>query len=115
MKIPMEDWLRGCVYHDGRHGEVTLRTDKVVEIADYIQSIRRDFIDGCIEIPPSCDTCRFREDVKAWNRRVCDNCVSGSNYNRQAETPQTDCGWGKPGDINEDGKEIEQDGDVIWD
>lgn len=40
MKIPMEDWLRGCVYHDGRNGEVTLPTDKVIEIADYIQDIR---------------------------------------------------------------------------
>lgn len=37
--IPMEDWLRGCIYHDGRSGYVTLPTDKVLEIADYIQHI----------------------------------------------------------------------------
>ena len=90
MQIPMEDFLRGCVYHDGRHGEVTLSTDKVLEIANYIQLTRTSLTDGCIEIPPSCDTCRFRDDVKAWNRRVCDDCISGSNYNRQADTPQTD-------------------------
>lgn len=27
----------------------------------------------------------------------------------------TDCAWGKPGDVNEDGKEIEQDGWItVW-
>ena len=52
MKIPMEDWLRGCVYHDGRHGEVTLSTDKVLEIADYIQPTRTSLADGMIELPP---------------------------------------------------------------
>ena len=36
----VEDWLRGCVHHDGRHGEVTLPCDEVLEIADYIESIR---------------------------------------------------------------------------
>ena len=36
----IEDWLRGCVHHDGRHGEVTLPCDKVLEIADYIESTR---------------------------------------------------------------------------
>ncbi len=36
----IEDWLRGCVNHDGRHGEVTLPCDEVLEIADYIESTR---------------------------------------------------------------------------
>lgn len=51
--IPMEDWLRGCVYHDGRHGEVTLPTDKVLEIANYIQMTRVSTTDGFIKIPPT--------------------------------------------------------------
>ncbi len=38
--ILVEDWLRGCVHHDGRHGEVTLPCDEVLEIADYIESTR---------------------------------------------------------------------------
>lgn len=46
--IPMEDWLRGCVYHDGRHGEVTLPCDRVLEIADYIQMTRTSLTDGLI-------------------------------------------------------------------
>lgn len=36
----VEDWLRGCVHHDGRHGEVTLPCDDVLAIADYIESTR---------------------------------------------------------------------------
>lgn len=36
----VEDWLRGCVHHDGRQGEVTLPCDEVLEIADYIESTR---------------------------------------------------------------------------
>lgn len=38
----MEDWLRGCVHHDGRNGEVTLPCDEVLAIADYIESTRRE-------------------------------------------------------------------------
>ena len=51
--IPMEDWLRGCVYHDGRHREVTLPTDKVLEIANYIQATRTSITDGMIYLPPN--------------------------------------------------------------
>lgn len=36
----VEDWLRGCVHHDGRHGEVTLPCDEVLNIADYIERTR---------------------------------------------------------------------------
>ena len=36
----MEDWLRGCVYHDGRQGYVTLPTDRVLEVANYIEKSR---------------------------------------------------------------------------
>ena len=48
--IPMEDWLRGCVYHDGKHGEVTLPTDKVLQIANYIQRTRKSISDGLIDL-----------------------------------------------------------------
>ena len=54
--IPMEDWLRGCVYHDGRHGYVTLPTDKLLEIANYIQRTRQSVSDGLIDLEPTADT-----------------------------------------------------------
>lgn len=37
-----EDWLRGCVHHDGRHGYVTLPCDEVLKIADFIEKLRAD-------------------------------------------------------------------------
>ena len=46
--IPMEDWLRGCVYHDGRSGYVTLPCDRVLEIANYIQETRTSLTEGLI-------------------------------------------------------------------
>ena len=48
-----EDWLRGCVYHDGRHGYVTLPCDEVLKIADFIERLRAD---RKIE-PQKCDDC----------------------------------------------------------
>ena len=39
-KMTYEDWLRGCVYHDGRHGYVTLPCDEVLKIADFIERLR---------------------------------------------------------------------------
>lgn len=60
--IPMEDWLRGCVYHDGRKGTVNLPCDKVLEIADYIQNTRTSMTDGLIGvIAPE----PYREDGEA--------------------------------------------------
>ena len=71
--IPMEDWLRGCIYHDGRHGYVTLPIDKVHQIANYIQRTRRSGMDGLIDLevveadrktenssekPNNCDGCK---------------------------------------------------------
>lgn len=53
MKIPMEDWLRGCVYHYGRNGQIMLPTDKIIEIADYIQDIKASVAGGMIEFPES--------------------------------------------------------------
>ena len=40
--IKYEDWLRGCVHHDGRHGYVTLPCDEVLKIADFIERLRAD-------------------------------------------------------------------------
>lgn len=56
MRISMDEWLRGCVYHDGRNGEVTLPTDKVLEIADYIQHINVSVSEGFLLMPPYADT-----------------------------------------------------------
>lgn len=67
--ISMEDWLRGCIYHDGRHGYVTLPIDKVHQIANYIQRTRRSCTDGLIDI----EVVETATDT--------------------ADTPQTDCGW----------------------
>lgn len=39
-KMLIEDWLRGCVHHDGKNGYVTLPCDEVMKIADYIESTR---------------------------------------------------------------------------
>lgn len=41
MAVKYEDWLRGCVGHDGRKGKVYLPCDTVLEIADWIEA-RRD-------------------------------------------------------------------------
>ena len=80
--IPMEDWLRGCVYHDGRHGEVTLSTDKVLEIANYIQLTRTSQTDGCIELPPyTADTPQMETSTNS------EKLQSG------VELKQTDCPW----------------------
>lgn len=55
MKIPMEDWLRGCVYHYGRNGQIMLPTDKIIEIADYIQDIKASVAEGMIELMPEAE------------------------------------------------------------
>ena len=107
--IPMEDWLRGCVYHDGRHGEVILPTDKVLQIANYIQRTRRSVSDGLIdlEVEPIADT--PQTDDKDINVRSKDepqkDCKKCKNYDRcknnrwkccvyePKDEPQTDCGW----------------------
>ena len=96
MRIPMEDWLRGCVYHDGRHGDVTLPTDKVLEIADYIQLTRTSQTDGCIELPP------YTADTPQTD---CDKCIwSVCNYNKvewDADTPQTESTGSPIGDYRD--------------
>ena len=40
MAMKYEDWLRGCVHHDGRKGNVYLPCDRVLAIADWIEAHR---------------------------------------------------------------------------
>ena len=52
-----EDWLRGCVHHDGRHGYVTLPCDEVLKIADFIERLRADRkTENSSEKPNNCKT-----------------------------------------------------------
>lgn len=83
--IPMEDWLRGCIYHDGRHGYVTLPIDKVHQIANYIQRTRRSTTDGLIDL-------EVVEADRKTEPQTCDDCIwSVCNYNKVFEDkPQTD-------------------------
>lgn len=57
-----------------------------------------------------CERCRH--NTKEWYEMPCDGCCgSHSGYEpKERDEQMTDCAWGKPGDLNEDGKEIEQDG-----
>ena len=62
-----EDWLRGCVHHDGRHGYVTLPCDEVLKIADFIERLRAD---------------RKTEPLKGSKKLL-----------KGKDEPQTDCAW----------------------
>lgn len=44
-----EDWLRGCVHHDGRNGYVTLPCDEVLKIADFIERLRKSNADNAFQ------------------------------------------------------------------
>ena len=107
--IPMEDWLRGCVYHDGRSEYVTLPTDKVHQIANYIQRTRRSGTDGlidleaveadrnCSENPNNCEDDEywkhlFIEVVKGHMSDAEANQAWYEYINHKTE-PQTDCPW----------------------
>ena len=84
--IPMEDWLRGCVYHDGRHGTVTLPTDKVLQIANYIQRTRRSVSDGLIDL--AVEPIAEQTEPSDWKDQMWNEAVEAE----QTE-PSTDCGW----------------------
>lgn len=63
----IEDWLRGCVHHDGRHGEVTLKCERVLAIADYIESTRNK-----VEVV-RCKNCkRFDPDTGLVGLGICE-------------------------------------------
>lgn len=74
--IPMEDWLRGCVYHDGRHGFVTLPTDKVHQIANYIQRTRRSTTDGLIDL----EVVEADRKTEPQTGQPCDGCEYSEPY-----------------------------------
>lgn len=80
-----EDWLRGCVHHDGRHGYVTLSCDEVLKIADFIEKLRADRkTESNSEKPNNCDTCKHNK--LEWYSEVCDGCSKAhSNYEPKDE------------------------------
>ena len=99
--IPMEDWLRGCIYHDGRHGYVTLPIDKVHQIANYIQRTRRSGMDGLIGLevveadrktePNSSENPNNCKDEPQTDLLVKTPCKSRESHKKEDE--QTDCPW----------------------
>lgn len=113
--IPMEDWLRGCIYHDGRHGYVTLPTDKVHQIANYIQRTRRSISDGLIDLevveadrktengsekPNNCEpqTDCPQSNICGKPCKECGACEEECGLWKKLKTePQTDCAWGRDG------------------
>jgi len=69
MAMKYEDWLRGCVHHDGRKGNVYLPCDTVLAIADWIEAHR--------------DVAPVRHgwwDTSEDNRIVCSECTNGAPY-----------------------------------
>ena len=91
--IPMEDWLRGCIYHDGRHGYVTLPIDKVHQIANYIQRTRRSTTDGLIDLAvveadrktePTTKT-ETQNSNLAFEKRTMRDCYNCKRYETEGE------------------------------
>lgn len=78
MAMKYEDWLRGCVYHDGRKGNVYLPCDTVLAIADWIESHR--------DVAPvrhgrweknddyTCSLCGYRMVIGDGAYNYCPNC-----------------------------------------
>lgn len=90
MAMKYEDWLRGCVHHDGRKGNVYLPCDMVLAIADWIEAHRDvapvrhgkyigtefdGYADGCpVYYEWKCSECGcvFEEEEPTYN--YCPNC-----------------------------------------
>ena len=82
-KMTYEDWLRGCVYHDGRQGYVTLPCDEVLKIADFIERLRAD---RKTETQTECTGCRF---VGTYDTQFpCANCARKTKD--YYDSPQTE-------------------------
>ena len=75
-----EDWLRGCVYHDGRHGYVTLPCDEVLKIADFIERLRAD---RKTEPQRDCFLCKWLGEVD-----VCGRCRNRNLFAEADTEPQ---------------------------
>ena len=55
-QMTYEDWLRGCVHHDGRNGYVTLPCEEVLKIADFIERLRAEQTEpSSSEKPNNCE------------------------------------------------------------
>ena len=81
-----EDWLRGCVHHDGRHGYVTLPCDEVLKIADFIEKLRADRkTENSSEKPNNCDTCRF----ELYCPEMCEGCCEWDSHYEPKDESQT--------------------------
>ena len=78
-----EDWLRGCVHHDGRKGYITLPCDEILKIADYIESTRKriepkhgewELMYDNVWICSHCEhTEQFAENIESTSH-YCPNC-----------------------------------------
>jgi hypothetical protein len=65
-----EDWLRGCVHHDGRHGYVNLPCDEVLKIADFIERLRADRkTENCSVFPNNSTVSKMEQVDKDINVR----------------------------------------------
>lgn len=74
MAMKYEDWLRGCVHHDGRKGNVYLPCDTVLAIADWIEAHR--------------DVAPVRHG--RWSKGVCSVCKKFSGFDDDNYCPN--CG-----------------------
>jgi len=89
MAMKYEDWLRGCVHHDGRKGNVYLPCDTVLAIADWIEAHRdvapvrhgywMEFEDCLMDTVYQCSECKtqfYLEDGNPYANAYwyCPNC-----------------------------------------
>lgn len=66
-----------CKYRKHR---VDLQNDYCIQHSKVLYSTDGYCSWGDKKTDPDCDTCQYMNDVKAWNRGICDNCDGGSNY-----------------------------------
>ena len=87
MAMKYEDWLRGCVHHDGRKGNVYLPCDRVLAIADWIEAHR-----DVAPVRHGRWEDEFKEDAEAFvkHRYVCTVCGNWQTYGKTAYCPN--CG-----------------------
>ena len=86
-----EDWLRGCVHHDGRHGYVTLPCDEVLKIADFIERLRAERkTENSSEIPNNCDEPTWEQVKEYCNKRCLDIVDSAMRKQWYKDEPQTE-------------------------
>ena len=85
-KMTYEDWLRGCVHHDGRHGYVTLPCDEVLKIADFIEKLRAD----CKTEPQiDCEECKYvwwNSEAKRYECQI-EKCPYSHKPENSSEKP----------------------------